>query len=235
MNDGSGGDDSDLARAKTYPYPRPDRSFLFGKDGNGPLDDVVAATAGRIPVIAAGSNAAPSQLQRKFGDFPGHLAIPVEHVRICGFDSVYAAHLTDYGAVPATLARSAGTVVRLHITWLTETELDRMDASEAKNYEAEELQGMEIAGEGGRLLESARFYRARAGILSHGGAPVALAEIAADNRRFAARTQIEILARLHDRLAPGRGLDAFILETVDDPSRRDRHKKRIAADAIRPG
>lgn len=69
------------------------------------------------PVIAIGSNASPVQLQRKFAD-QLDAVVPAFGCYVSGFDSVYAAEITWYGSISATLVESAGTcfysaVVRL--------------------------------------------------------------------------------------------------------------------------
>ena len=60
----------------------------------------------RTPVLAYGSNAAPEVLSRKLAlsDQPV-LVVPA---RLREFDVVYSAHISPYGAVPATLQRSPG-------------------------------------------------------------------------------------------------------------------------------
>ena len=59
-------DDALLRLAKGYPYAAPGGSYLY-RDGtsaplSGPLDP--ALTAGRVPIIAHGSNRAPEQVHR---------------------------------------------------------------------------------------------------------------------------------------------------------------------------
>ena len=93
-----------IALATGYPYEFPACSYLFADHARHPLpDDLLAELTGRIPVIACGSNRAPEQLARKFQDWPLPLRIPVLCAKLAGFDVVYSAHFTRYGAVPATL------------------------------------------------------------------------------------------------------------------------------------
>ena len=54
-----------VARARDYPYPFPAESFIYSDDGPKPF--AVEATAGRIPVLAIGSNQSPIRLGQKFG------------------------------------------------------------------------------------------------------------------------------------------------------------------------
>ena len=112
-------------RALDYPYEPITHSQILTKAGSIPFDE--AATHGRIPVLAIGSNRAPEQLRRKF---PSLESLPVEQVELLEHDVVYAARVSGYGAMPATLAHSPGTSVQVAVTWLTSAQLEMMDASE---------------------------------------------------------------------------------------------------------
>ena len=120
-----------IALATGYPYEFPACSYLFADHARHPLpNDLPAELKGRIPVIACGSNRAPEQLARKFQDWPLPLRIPVLCAKLFGFDVVYSAHFTRYGAVPATLHPCPGATVDVAVQWLTPAELERMDATE---------------------------------------------------------------------------------------------------------
>src|SRR5438128_1689184 len=111
--------DGELDRAFDYPYDVPPRSFLF-VPGRG-VSELDAASAselvqGRRAVLAVGSNAAPSQLARKFGEDDG--VIPVVRADLHDHDVVYAARFAPYGAVPATMLESPGTTAHVHATYL---------------------------------------------------------------------------------------------------------------------
>lgn len=198
----SGGDDH-IARALGYPYPAHGQDFLFsgGEVAPLPLDQPLE---GLTPVIAVGSNRAPAQLARKFAGMP--VEIPVTRLRAHDVDVVYAAHVAGYGAVPATLAASPGTTAELWITWLDGPALARMDATEAVgvNYDRVAV-ALRWADAGPRPPARALLYTARRGLLRLDGAPVALAAIPAEGRRFRAMTQERLLRRLHAE----RGADAF--------------------------
>ena len=66
------------------------------------------------------------------------------------------------------------------------------------------------------------------------GAPVALSSITAHQRRFRAQPMSAMLALARDRLAPGLGLDAFILELIDDEPLRAERTATLHGDAQRP-
>lgn len=210
-----------IARAKAYPFGHPVDSYLFRGGEARALEDVRAATEGKVPVLASGSNAAPAQLARKYAALPD-TAIPVTRARLRDFDSVFNAHIAAYGSVPATLFPSPGTVLQTFITWLDEAALAVMHATEQPgiNYHFAALDGIEVTVDGLGLLDRAHAYISVVGCLLHDGAPVALADVPAEGRRFPARRQEEMLALARDLTAPGAGLDDFILETVADDALR---------------
>ncbi len=91
-----------LKRALEYPYATPDRSYLY-RDGDAhELPEDGPDLTGRTPLLSYGANAAPEVLARK-------LAPVAVAARAGDFDVVYSAHVSPYGAVPATL-RAARTV-----------------------------------------------------------------------------------------------------------------------------
>jgi len=214
--------------AKSYPFGHPGESYLFRDGGAHPLEEPRRAIKGRIPVIASGSNAAPAQLARKYENFAAGAEIPVTRADLGEFDSVYNAHITAYGSVPATLFPSPGTVLETFITWLDEEELAVMHATEQPgiNYHFAELKALtlEVAGVG--PLDAAFAYISVVGCLDHEGAPVSLAEVPARGRRYAALGQGEIQAVIRDRMAPVAVLDPFIRENVEN---HDLRRARSAA------
>lgn len=218
-----------VAHAKAYPFAAPRRSYLFVDGATRPLDRC-PDLAGRIAVIACGSNRAPAQLARKFARHP-NTVIPVEQATLADFDVVYSAHITQYGSIPATLIPSPGTRVTLALTWLSERQLAIMHETEApgESYDYVRLERLALMTEGGIALAGAAVYRSRHGALIDDGAPVALTAFAAHGRRFRARDQIAVQRLVHDRLAPGAAagsLDRFILESIEDGALR---RRRIAA------
>ena len=220
-------------RAKSYPFGHPAESYLFRDGRPVPLEAPRRAVAGRIPVIASGSNAAPAQLARKYRDFARGAEIPVTRVHVGGFDAVYNAHITSYGSVPATLFPSPGTVLETFITWLDEPELEVMHATEqpGTNYHFAELKGLVLDVQDIGRLDAAFAYISVVGCLSHQGAPVSLAEVPARHRRFCARSQEEMQAVIRDRTAPGAALDSFILENVANEGLRRARSATLAGTA----
>lgn len=225
--------DAVVRRALDYPYAAPPYSYLY--DAGAPrwqraLPPDSKHFDRRTPVLAAGSNRAPERLAQKFGQaFPNAL-IPVTHAHLADFDSVYCAHVTSYGSVPATLHPSPGTTVTLHITWLTDDELACMHETEQPgvNYHFARMAGLDLIVDGGARLDVAYAYLSAHGALLEGGTPVALAAISATNRRFPVRDQSGMLAGLSAKVAPGMDIHDFIRGVVgiEDERRalRTRHE-----------
>lgn len=211
-----------LARARDYPYAPPTHSYHWR--GGAVFDFDPAATAGRTPVLAVGSNQAPAQLTRKFGLDPAQ-EIPVQRCHLKDFDTVYSAHIAAYGSVPAMLKTAPGVTVTLFVNWLSEAQLLVMHATElrSKNYHYGRLDDLDlILEDGGGALRSVHAYIGRRGHLVLDGDAVALAAVPAVGRRRQARTTAQMLECAHARLAPDHALDAFILRLIDDaPFRRD--------------
>src|SRR3546814_316066 len=139
-------DDALLRLAKGYPYAAPAGSYLYRDGASKPLEGSLDPDlmAGRVPVIAHGSNRAPEQLHRKFGHLAGAAsAIPVTRTWLGDHDVVYSAHVTRYGSLSATLHRAPGTRVQVYVTWLTEAQLPRMHETEIRSEEhTSELQSL---------------------------------------------------------------------------------------------
>ena len=219
-----------LARARDYPYDVTERSFLFAGGGVRPLDEMDSHRAGRVAVLAYGSNQSPAQLRRKFGD---DAVIPVQRARMVGFDVVYSAHFTIYGAVAAMLQVAPGTTVSLAVTWLDPAQFAHMTETETRvaNYDHKRLERIDLRLDDGTRLTMVDAYVGRRGNLMHDGAPLALEAVRAEGRTHRARTTAAVLELMRDRLAPGHDLDDFILRLVDDADFRHRHTARIGEDA----
>ena len=221
-----------VAHAKSYPFPVPGSSYRFVNGRPEPLAGHDFDRMGRVPVLAAGSNQSHEQLARKYGMLGGHVEIPIQRGLLHHFDAVYAAHLAGYGSVPSTFHPSPGTRVTTYVLWLDDAQLARMHETE-RNYTYDRLEAVRVEIEGGAgTLESAYAYTARVGCVNVEGAPVALAEIAAENRTLRAMSQAEMLAHVRDRLEPGTELDAFIRAHIEDETLRRTRTAALSADAL---
>lgn len=223
-----------LARAKTYPYVIPARSFLFARGRAMDFSESrgVADFDGRTPVLAVGSNQSPEQLARKFaGD--GWAPIPVIRARLRGFDSVYSPHIASYGSIAATLQDSPGVTVNLFVTWLDERQLVRMHETEVSggNYRFGLLGDIDLRPAAGPPLKAVHVYASARGALCDSEGPIPVAEIEARGRPRPGLPQTAVQGFVRDLLAPEAELDGFIRDSIDDPRTRRRRTERLAASA----
>ncbi len=222
-----------LERALSYPYETPAHSYLFRNGAAAAALIGAADRDGRIPVLACGSNRAPAQLARKFAEFPD-AAIPVERVTLQDFDAVYAAHISGYGAIAATLQHCPGCAVELFVTWLPEQVMDRMHASEGRGifYDYVRLDGVALVDEGGAAVAPVYAYAFRGGCLNLDGAPAAVAAVPARNRRFRALDQRAVQDAVRVKLGDPRPLPDFVLAAIADRAERLAREARLCADAL---
>ena len=168
-----------------------------------------ALQEGRTPLLASGSNAAPGRLLKKLGSHHERLQGVVGILaRLRDFDCVYSAHITSYGAEPATLWPSPGTLLSVVILLVTKQQLGSIDRTEALgfNYDRAQLRGLRLEVDdpvlGRHRFAQAEAYLSRRGALklAHPGNPwlraTPLAEIEALRRRAAPLDQRQTLNRL---------------------------------------
>ena len=180
-------------RALDYPFGIPSQSYAL-LDGEAVEPDRVEIDLGeRLALLAYGSNAAPEVLARKTAAAPQ--PIPVLRTTLRDFDVVYSAHLSPYGAIPATLARSPGTEVRAFVAYLTGEQLDLVSATEP-NYDLARFDRPSCTLERGAVAAELNVYLSKHGALSIDGHEVALAEIEAEGRRFPEMTQPQVQERV---------------------------------------
>lgn len=187
-----------LRRALDYPYAAPDRSYLYRA---GEAHDLPGEPdlAGRTPLLSYGANAAPEALARKLAPLPDP-ELPVLQSELEGFDVVYSAHVSPYGAVPATLIESPGTTVPVFVLHPTPAQHALLTASEP-NYDLVEVEGIAA-------------YRSKHGPLQLDGSPVALAAIRASGRTLPELDQPAILERVRAHLEPHLSLEDFIRTSI---------------------
>lgn len=179
----------------------------------------------RIPVLASGSNASPQQLARKFARLKKAM-IPVVKAKLFDFDVVYSAHFSSYGAIPATLYYSPGTILNTFITYLTRSQLDRMNNTEGLGltYCLVIFDQIKLILSNQITLNQVHSYLSLHGCLAMNNSVVSLAAITAENRKFPQMTELEILTSVTQNLAADISLDNFIVETASD---RRLRKQRI--------
>jgi len=203
-----------VERAMRYPYAVPARPFAqLGHQTLSP-DDVEVDLAERAALLAYGSNGSPEVLGRKLALSPD--PVLVEPAWLHDFDVVYSAHISPYGAVPATLQRSPGTTVRVTVLHLTPEQVKLLSATEP-NYEASLLDDVRCELSTGDVKGELAVYLSRHGCLLVDGAEVALIAVPARERRFAEMGEPQVLEHLRATLAPEESIDSFILANVADP------------------
>jgi hypothetical protein len=147
--------------ADRYPFDRPLESFYVNGAGDGPLP------AGP-PLLAYGANASPEALARKL---PG-ARIAALAGRLRGWAVVHSAHLSPYGAVPATIVRDEAAEAVVHVLFVDEGRA-RMDATEP-NYRRLWLHDLDLEVDRAGAIASAEAYVSRHGPLLLDGAVVPL-------------------------------------------------------------
>lgn len=188
-----------LRRALTYPYATPERSYLFreGRAEELPEDfDLV----GRTSLLSYGANAAPEALALKLEPLPEE-PLPVVRSELRDFDVVYSAHASPYGAVPATLLESPGTVAPVFVLHPTPEQRALLTATEL-NYDLVRIGELEA-------------YRSKHGCLELDGSPVALAAIRSRGRTLPELDEPAVLERVRAQLAPELDLEEFVHACIE--------------------
>ncbi|HEX7278911.1 MAG TPA: hypothetical protein VF255_04720 [Solirubrobacterales bacterium] len=189
-----------LERALAYPYATPDRSYLYLDGEARELPGAGSDLSARTPLLSYGANAAPDALARKLAAMPG-VEMPVMRSELEGFDVVYSAHVSPYGAVPATLQESPGTTAPVFVVYPTEAQRALLTASEP-NYDLVEVGGTAA-------------YRSKHGCLSIDGSPVALAAVRSAGRALPELDEPAVLERVRAHLAPEQDLAEFVRSCVE--------------------
>jgi hypothetical protein len=176
-------------RALDYPFDIPARSYALLDGEAVELERAQVDLSERLALLAYGSNAAPAVLARKLAAAPQPVAVLRTALR--DFDVVYSAHLSAYGAIPATLARSPGTEVTAFVVYLTAEQLELISATEP-NYDLARFDRPSCTMEKGAPPAELSVYLSKHGPLLIEGREVALSEIEAADRRFPEMTQRQV-------------------------------------------
>ena len=213
-----------VKHAKSYPFHIPDGSYVLDQDGWRPIAPAdthdTGVHHGRHGVIACGSNASPDRLAAKFNGL-GHLlaeTIPVVRAVLHDFDTVYSAHISSYGSIPATLHHAPGAMADVFITWLTDAQLNRMHETESVgvNYDYAQLNAISLVTEAGAGFTQAHAYISKRGCLTKNSKPVSLAATRTDGRLWQAMDQAEVLDYARSVTAPEESCtDRFIRAHID--------------------
>lgn len=217
-----------LVRAAGYPYDITDHSFTFVAGTEAPFDPRL--TEGRKPVIGYGSNQSPLRLRQKYGT--DHAPIPVQRGWLADHDVVFSAHFSNYGSLPAALRHVPGTRVAVAVNWLSDIELAVMHPTEIDNYHFAELIGLDLVLDDGARLEHAFAYLSFRGHVGESEQPYALKEIAAQDRKLPALSQLDALSLMRDRLSPEDDLADFVRAHIDDADLRAARIANLADSAV---
>jgi hypothetical protein len=221
--------DGIVKRALAYPYANPGRSFV--QLGTRALERSPdgAERRGRSTLLAFGANAAPAALAGKLAPL-ADLPLPLIRAELEDFDVVHSAHVSPYGAIPATLQRSPGTLAAVFVAYPTPEQLRLLSATEP-NYELRRLEGIRCRLVDGTELARLDAYLSRHGCLCLEGSEAALAAVDARRRVFPAMDQPQVQRAVRDLLAPGLDLERFIRGCLDHDLTR-RRTAALAATAI---
>jgi hypothetical protein len=204
-----------VRRALAYPYDPPAGSFVQVGDRTLSVPPEEIDVEGRRALLAYGANASPEALTRKLAALPP-APIPVLRVALSGWDVVYSAHVTRYGAVPAAVVASPGTVASVHLVFPDDQQLAAIAATEGANYRVERLVDftaeLEVGGEGPREIDA---FIGVHGPLLLDGSPVALAAIPASGRVFPSLTTPQMIDRVRAAIHPDLTLREFVLHHVE--------------------
>jgi hypothetical protein len=200
-----------LRRALAYPYATPERSYLYRDGEAGELPAAGPDLADRTPLLSYGANSAPEALARKLASLPG-VELPVFRAELANFDIVYSAHVSPYGAVPATLIESPGTTAPVFVLHPTAEQRALLTASEP-NYDLVELP-VSLAMRTETATRRMEGYRSKHGPLELDGSPVALAALRSTGRRLPELDQPAILERVRAHLEPQLSLEQFVRDSI---------------------
>lgn len=200
-----------LERALAYPYATPEHSYLYREGEAVELPAGGPDLAERVPLLAYGANAAPRALARKLASLPG-VEMPVLRAELNGFDVVYSAHVSPYGAVPATLRESPGTVAPVFVLHPTPAQMELLCATEP-NYDLVELPVCLALGNKPATRPVA-VYRSKHGCLELDGGAVALAAVRSRGRTLPELDQPAVLERVRATVAPDLDLETFVRRCV---------------------
>lgn len=122
-----------LLEPLTYPGRWVDEATLLDGDVLRPLGDF-PISAGRVPVLAIGSNGSPAQLSYKLRQAGVSGQVPMLPVRVTGLSVGLSAHISRVGYVAASPFLAADATSTLLVTWLDEDQLTVVDSTELPNY-----------------------------------------------------------------------------------------------------
>ncbi|MEJ8574032.1 hypothetical protein [Microbaculum marinum] len=240
-----------IARAFGYPYPRHPGPVLFDPatgaheahvvDIGPEREHAVAGLARPLParavavrvagqtieiddavaLVAAGSNGSTVQLARKYRERRSARPTLIAPATVRGAVSVYSAHITSYGSVPATMHGAGGASADLHVLLLPAEELAHINATESLgvNYVLAAPHGTAATIEAVTLSRPLAYVSKR-GALSIDGSPSLLAGTGGRDAGYPAADQREMMARVQRHVGDAGALEEFVRAMIADRQRR---------------
>ncbi len=225
-------DEASLAQALAYPWARPAGSYLLIGGEVTMLDDLdpgeradalasfTAPDRGRLPLLAIGSNGAPTTAERKFAHFERDedrsLLAVTGHLH--NFDIGVAAQPSLYGSMAATLFPSPGTASRASLLWVTPGQFTQLAWSEL-TYRLGRLRTRFEADGDFPDREEVLVFVSRFGAFCPDGEPVALAAVPARDRLATELSEEQCLdAAAHLALGPEAGADTLVRAMFERPA-----------------
>lgn len=162
----------------------------------------------RVPVLAVGSNASPSQLVYKFRNAGASASIPTIRTSIDGFAVGFVPTVTSFGYIPSTFFPAPGMRTNLFLQFFDRNQLDVMDESEGLSEKSTGHLGLgtpntlgyeriwidaPISMDGGETLCGAYAYVGRRGLLALNGSVVL-----SDNDAFGGGFGSSKKSRIHE-------------------------------------
>lgn len=205
-----------IAHALRYPFDPPHRAYHF-RAGQMQAPEAFDP-ARRHAVVASGSNGAPDRLREKFGDTGD---VPVTYGIIHDLVPVFAARITSYGSVPATLAVIPGAQAGVHVTWLTDEQLTTMHVTESigVGYAYCRLDGFGFDPVGRHPPAPLHAYISMHGALVTKGEFLPLANVA----------QVQAQRHVMEHMDFRGEVDDFICRNLSDSAHRDASNSAAAA------
>lgn len=179
----------------------------------------------RTPVIAYGSNAAPTRLTQKFFTpaFSGEAVIPTMKASLRDYDIVWGPWITSAGGLASNIVFSKGTEVEVWINWLDGEQLARMNATEdvGRSYSVGRLNRPQLKAQGVTPHRPMVYVDCR-GALRSGKSLLAVANIPARHRRFPGTNARGALATTRATFGWKRSVFELVLDSIKSPERRER-------------
>lgn len=234
--------------ALSYPFIRPDGDFIYIngvsyrvtdrtghqisnwkiQTGNiirriSEITEDVPDFSKMTPVIAAGSNGAPLQLNRKFSKL-NNVLIPCLNIEVKDFTPCYLKSVTSYGSIPASLQHTPGTTAILPITFLDDATLQHMNETEGLGhyYKLIDVPNVDFASH--NLIDFKNCY-AYQGMMPH--LDMALDIFNVENCPFAQISQWDAQEEIIKILELDVAVGQFIWENLTDPTLRGARNKLL--------